>query len=103
MIQISSGVPSFVDQRAVRFGRERRQTRVLKERIVVEPAKRQRVSIFVDRSRHQWVVLDRDGNYWTVPSTENAWELRQPFQFAEDTELEPIPGHYKPALGLPLN
>ena len=34
---------------------------------------------------------------------ENAWEHRQPFQFTDETELEPIPGHYRMALGLPLN
>lgn len=71
--------------------------------MVVESSNKQRVSIFVDRSRHQWVVLDREGKYWTVPSTEDAWEHRQPFHFTDETELEPIPGHYKTALGLPLN
>ena len=33
---------------------------------------------------------------------ENPWERRQPFQWTEDTELEPIPGHYKYVLGLPV-
>jgi len=57
--------------------------------------------IFVDRSQRQWVVLDREGNYWTVPSTENAWDQRQPFQITGETDLQPIPGHYKHLLGLP--
>jgi hypothetical protein len=58
-------------------------------------------AIFVDRSQCRWVVLDRDGNYWTVPSTHDGWERRQPFQITEETDLQPVPGHYKQSLGLP--
>ncbi|MCI0682726.1 MAG: hypothetical protein L0Y71_11555 [Gemmataceae bacterium] len=49
----------------------------------------------------QWVVQDPDGNFWTVPSDNNAWDQRQPFYPTEETELEPIPAHYKYTLGLP--
>jgi hypothetical protein len=59
------------------------------------------IAIYADRSRQQWVVRDRDGNLWTLPPTEKSWEERQPFVPAEDTELEPVPGHYKSILGLP--
>jgi hypothetical protein len=62
-----------------------------------------RVTLYVDRSRQQWVVLDRDGNFWIVPSVENPWEQRQPFNPTEETELEPVPGHYKHMLGLPFH
>jgi len=60
------------------------------------------VNLFVDRSSQQWIVLDADGNFWTV-STEHAnpWEQRQPFYPTDQTELEPVPGHYKYMLGLP--
>lgn len=59
------------------------------------------ISIFVDRSKQQWVVRDREGNLWIVPTTENPWEHRQPFYPTEETALEPVPGHYKNMLGLP--
>lgn len=61
----------------------------------------QTTAIFADRSRQQWVVLDREGNFWIVPATENPWDQRQPFYPDEETELEPVPGHYKSLLGLP--
>lgn len=60
-----------------------------------------KVEIYVDRSKQQWVVLDREGNFWAVPSTEDAWEHRQPFYLTEGTDLEPVPGHYRYILGLP--
>ena len=60
------------------------------------------VTLYVDRSSQQWVVLDRDGNFWVLPSVdENPWDQRQPFYPTEETELEPVPGHYKHTLGLP--
>lgn len=70
-------------------------------RTMLKNPKRVPAAIFVDRSLRQWVVLDPDGNYWIVPSTENAWDHRQPFQITEATDLQPIPGHYKQLLGLP--
>jgi hypothetical protein len=60
------------------------------------------VAIYVDRSNQQWIVRDGEGNFWTLPSADNAWDERQPFTPAEDTELEPVPGHYKYMLGLPV-
>jgi hypothetical protein len=60
------------------------------------------VTLFVDRSSQQWIVMDTDGNFWLVPSDdENPWEQRQPYYPTEATELEPVPGHYKYLLGLP--
>ena len=60
------------------------------------------VALFVDRPDQHWIVLDKDGNYWVVPSDEeNPWSQRQPFYPTEETELEPVPGHYKYMLGLP--
>ena len=60
------------------------------------------LALYVDRSIQQWIVLDRQGNYWLVPLNEdNAWDQRQPFYPTEQTELEPVPGHYKYMLGLP--
>ena len=60
------------------------------------------VDLFVDRTTQQWIVRDPDGNFWSVPSVEDAWDHRQPFHPAEDTELEPIPGHYKYLIRLPF-
>jgi len=60
------------------------------------------VALFVDRSSQQWIVLDPDGNFWIVPNEEgNPWSQRQPYYPTEETELEPVPGHYKYMLGLP--
>ena len=64
--------------------------------------RKQGVSIYVDRSTRHWVVRDADGNLWLLPSTDNPWDDRQPFSPAEETELEPVPGHYKYLLGLPF-
>ena len=34
------------------------------------------VTLFADRSSQQWVVLDRQGDFWIVPSgNERAWDL----------------------------
>ena len=63
--------------------------------------RKQRIALYVDRTSQQWVVLDADGNFWILPSVENPWDERQPFNPTETTELEPIPGHYKYQLGLP--
>lgn len=63
--------------------------------------RKQIVSIFVDRSSQQWIVLDPEGSFWSVPPIEQGWDQRQPFTPTHDCELEPVPGHYKYMLGLP--
>ena len=60
------------------------------------------LAIYVDKSRRQWIVRDPDGNFWTLPSVENSWEQREPFDLTEHVELEPVPGHYKYLLELPF-
>jgi hypothetical protein len=60
------------------------------------------LAIYVDRSTRRWIVRDPDGNFWSVPGGEEAWDQREPFQIEDDTELEPIPGHYKYLLQLPF-
>jgi len=60
------------------------------------------VNLYVDRSSQQWIVLDPDGNFWIVSSSDdNPWDQRQPYYPTEETELEPVPGHYRYVLGLP--
>lgn len=60
------------------------------------------VALYVKRSSQEWIVLDADGNFWTVPiAEENAWEQRQPCYPSDDAELERVPMHYSQALGLP--
>ena len=59
-------------------------------------------ALYVDRAGQQWVVRDAEGNFWSLPPTDNAWDARQPFSPTEETELEPVPGHYKNMLGLPV-
>ena len=63
--------------------------------------RKQVVTLYVDRSSQQWVARDAEGNFWILPSTNNPWDDRRPFSAAEETELEPVPGHYKSTLGVP--
>ena len=75
---------------------------VREERTMISSPSRM-AAIFVDRAcTEHWIVRDPEGNFWIVPSVENPWESRQPFWPTEETELEPIPGHYKSMLGLPF-
>jgi hypothetical protein len=57
--------------------------------------------IYVDRISQKWIVRDQEGNLWSLPNGEDAWTKRQPFCITEDTDLEPVPSHYKYLLGLP--
>ncbi len=60
-------------------------------------------AIFVDRTcTEHWIVRDPEGRFWIVPSADNAWERRRPFEPTEETDLEPVPGHYRSLLGLPF-
>jgi len=64
---------------------------------------RRTAATFVDRRcTNHWIVRDPEGDFWIVPSVENAWERRRPFHPTEETELEAIPGHYRSMLGLPF-
>ena len=60
-----------------------------------------KLALYIDRSQQQWVVRDPEGNFWIVPTADDGWEQRQPYNATEESELEPIPSHYKHALGLP--
>ena len=59
-------------------------------------------ALFADRSGRQWVVRDPDGNFWVLPSVKDAWDRREPFHPSIETDLEPVPGHYKDMLRLPF-
>ncbi len=50
-----------------------------KER-AVPTSRRQTMALFVDRSTRRWIVRDPEGNFWLLPSVENSWDHRQPFQ-----------------------
>jgi hypothetical protein len=60
------------------------------------------VALYVDRANQQWVARDAEGNYWTLPSSDNPWDERQPYTPADEMVLAPVPGHYKHMLGLPM-
>ena len=62
---------------------------------------RMQMAIYVDRANGQWVVRDGDSNFWMLPPSETPWDDRQPFSPSEETELEPVPGHYRYMLRLP--
>jgi hypothetical protein len=57
--------------------------------------RKQVVGISVDRSTGRRVVCDGDGDFWVLPPTDSPWDDRQPFSPAGETDLEPVPGHYK--------
>ena len=59
------------------------------------------VAIYVDRATGRWVVRDADGSLWVLPPHDHPWADRRPFSPAEESELEPVPVHYKYMLGLP--
>ncbi len=59
-------------------------------------------ALYVDRSSRQWIVRDPVGNFWVLPPADNPWDHREPFRLTEQSDLEPIPGHYKDVLGLPF-
>ena len=63
--------------------------------------KQRKMSIYVDKSSQKWVVRDEEGAFWSVPADEEGWKQREPFTPTEETELEPVPGHYYYLLGLP--
>ena len=60
------------------------------------------VSLYVDRSCHRWIVRDPEGQFWVLPSVEDPWNHRHPYHPNSETDLEPVPGHYKDTLGLPF-
>lgn len=64
--------------------------------------RKQGAALYVDRSSRQWVVRDPDGQFWALPHIADCWPHRQAFEPAEDTDLEPVPGHYKHMLGIPI-
>ena len=68
----------------------------------MRPASKHAAALYEDKASQQWIVRDAEGNFWSLPLTDNPWDGRQPFTPAEDTELEPVPGHYKHMLGLPF-
>jgi hypothetical protein len=59
-------------------------------------------AVYVERTTHQWVVLDPDGQFWILPVVDDPWRHRRPFQPTDETSLDPVPGHYRHVLGLPL-
>ena len=61
-----------------------------------------RVNLYVARTQQKWIVRDSEGNFWAVTPGEDAWDRRQPFVATEETDLEPVPGHYKSMIGLPF-
>ena len=64
--------------------------------------RRQSINLYVERSSQQWIVRDAEGNFWIVPVVDDAWDNREPFYPTEETDLEPVPGHYKYMLNLPF-
>lgn len=64
---------------------------------------RRTTRLFVDRSMQKWIVQDELGDFWILPGGANPWAHRQRFEPIADTDLEPVPGHYKQVLGIPAH
>ena len=78
-----------------------RQPQRLKEPVTATTGRKPSSTLYVDRFTGQWIVRDPEGEFWTVPGSENARVTqRERFFPAEQTELEPVPGHYKHMLGI---
>ena len=58
-------------------------------------------TLYVDKASQQWIVLDPEGSYWLLPPVEDPWRHRIPFEPSQESDLQPVPGHYKIVLGLP--
>ena len=67
----------------------------------MEVAKRETLTLFVDRCGQRWIVMDSEGNFWELPEGNDAWENRLPFYPTDEEDLDMVPGHYKQLLGLP--
>lgn len=65
------------------------------------PGQRRPLGLFVDRTRQQWIVRDSEGNFWVLPAVDDPWQHREPYYPTAQTDLEPVPGHYKDMLRLP--
>lgn len=64
--------------------------------------KRELVSIYVEPSKRRWVVRDPDGHLWAVDSSTDGWDRRELYELTDDSELVPVPGHYRYMLQLPF-
>ncbi|MCE9566828.1 MAG: hypothetical protein K8U57_32890 [Planctomycetes bacterium] len=64
-------------------------------------ARKQVMAIYVDRASEQWIIRDFEGSLWALPQSENPWDDRQPYSLTEETELEPVPRHYRYMLRIP--
>ncbi len=64
--------------------------------------KRQVLTLFADRQGQRWIVLDSEGNFWELPEGNDPWAHRQPIIPPDELDLDLVPGHYKPLLGLPI-
>jgi hypothetical protein len=73
----------------------------MKVNVMTTSGRKPLFTLFVDRFTSQWVVRDAEGRFWMVPSEDSACAA-QPERFfpTEDTEPEPVPGHYKHMLGI---
>jgi hypothetical protein len=60
------------------------------------------VANILDKDARMSILMEDARVEQFVPSGQDSWERRQPFEPTEETELELIPGHHKYVLGLPL-
>jgi hypothetical protein len=74
----------------------------MSEEINVNGVTKRKVALFVDRFNRQWVVRDPEGSFWILPSVEDPWARREPFNPTNESDLEPVPGHYMDMLRLPF-
>ena len=57
---------------------------------------KQVASLYVDKTSHQWIVRDPDGDFWTMPCVDSPWEHRELVDpTIGEMDLAPVPGHCK--------
>jgi hypothetical protein len=56
----------------------------------------------VGRASQRGIVRDAEGNFGSLPTTDNPWAEPGPISPAEETVVGPVPEHWKDRLGLPL-
>jgi hypothetical protein len=77
------------------------KTQWSKEPVMTTTGRKPSSTLYADRFTRQWVVRDPEGKFWIVTADDSARATQcDRFFSTEETEFEPVPGHYKHLLGV---